>query len=211
MRLDERLLQSMEHTDQPIIHLYDWEGDAATYGYFSNPATLVNLEEATRHGWNLVKRVTGGGVIFHKYDLSFSILLPSCHPGYSTNTLENYAYINQRVANAIAVFLDGKVSPELNHKAVEAAVPTFCMVQPTIYDVVIEGCKVAGAAQRRTKYGLLHHGSICMQLPEEQKLKGVLPAETLSAMINNSYPIQNKDDTNNSRKRLKRLLIEALV
>lgn len=212
MRLDTRLLDSLAHTDQPIIHLYDWEGECATYGYFADPAHLLNMEEAREQGLSLARRPTGGGLIFHSYDLAFSVLVPADHPGFSLNTLENYNYINSRVAKAISAFRGGAVEPVLLPSSEEPAEePGFCMAKPTVYDLVIEGRKVGGAAQRRTKHGYLHQGSICLLLPDSQKLKSLVASEVLEAMQKSSYPILNEEDLSKSRRKLKRLIIESLV
>lgn len=177
MDWDAAALADLDPTGPPILHLYDWEGSCATHGYFLNPQ--VFLREGVV---SLGKRPTGGGIIFHVSDLAFSILLPAGHPGYSVNTLANYKLINEIVASAIARFMGW----ESNRLELLAKDPVghvgpsghFCMAKPTQYDVMAGGRKVGGAAQRRTRRGFLHQGSISLAPPPEPLLQAALLPET---------------------------------
>lgn len=193
MQMDQELLLSLKNRKNPVLHFYDWIVDSATFGYFTNPSDFLNLEVAASRGLKLAKRPTGGGVIFHAYDFAFSLLLPSCHPSFSINTLENYAFVNQIVIDAIKL-----CSPHLNPYLITTnettAIPSFCMVKPTVYDVVIDEKKVAGAAQRRTKEGFLHQGSICLMLPQEEYLEDLISKEAAKNMLANSFSIVHEAD-----------------
>lgn len=195
MALDEQFLKQAE----PLIHFYDWEREAATYGHFTDPSELLLPD----HGLDLAKRPTGGGIIFHTNDLAFSILMTAC----STNTLDNYHAINRRIAQAIEAFTEGRVVPNFyTEQKVER--PTFCMKAPTIYDLVVANKKVAGAAQRRTKYGLLHQGSICLHAPGPLPLRDKALA---AAIQKNSYPIAPDLPLELAREKLKLKIVEFFL
>ena len=83
MAIDTELLAKLDVT--PVLHFYEWESDAATYGYFINPAEYLNLHAADRLGLQLAKRSTGGGIVFHVCDFAFSVLVPASYKGYSLN------------------------------------------------------------------------------------------------------------------------------
>ena len=192
MELDAALLEDLEHESDPILHLYDWEGDAATYGHFIAPEKFLNLEGVKKRGLGLGKRPTGGGIIFHTSDLAFSVLVPASHPVFSSNPLENYAFVNRLVITALRQMVD--VAAELlpdEPEPLDAHCKSFCMAKPTKYDVMIEGKKVGGAAQRKTKHGYLHQGSIALGWPSEQYLLDVLAPETdgLEGMRRNSFSL----------------------
>ncbi|NGX47377.1 MAG: Octanoyltransferase LipM [Chlamydiae bacterium] len=197
MRLDAELLENLDQHTLPILHFYDWEGDSATYGYFINPSDYLNLEEAKKKGLNLAKRPTGGGIVFHIWDLAFSVLIPAGHPYFSDSTLDNYAFVNNAVLSAASSFLNEQ--PQLipcNAEALDASCTSFCMAQPTKYDVVLQGKKIAGAAQRKTKKGFLHQGTIALKMPSEEYLKAVLRSETkvLEAIKAHTFPLLGPDD-----------------
>lgn len=200
MAIDADLLENLSPDGSPILHFYDWEGDSATYGYFLNPASLLDLEEVEQQGLHLARRPTGGGVVFHVCDLAFSALVPAHFSSFSTNTLDNYNFINSAVKKAVKNFLQIPQNPIL---LPEEPVPLdedcrhFCMAKPTQYDVMLEGRKIAGAAQRKRKQGYLHQGSIAIALPKEEFLNSILlpGTQVKEAMLQNTFSILGRDWT----------------
>lgn len=176
MDLDRDLLCELEKSEEPLLHLYEWEGPSVTHGLFTKPEDHLNLNELESRGIALAKRPTGGGIVFHIADLAFSALVPAASPAFSKNTLSNYAYINGKVKKALVRYLEGK--PELELCQVEPNEPEachrFCMAKPTKYDLMIEGQKAAGAAQRTRRFGFLHQGTISLGLLDPEFLSSVL-------------------------------------
>jgi lipoate-protein ligase A len=180
MMQDRYLLQNLSRHTSPILHFYDWEGPSATYGHFIDPLRYFNHEALALGKINVARRPTGGGIIFHTCDYAFSVLVPSSHPSFSINTLENYGLINRAVIEAVHLFLNEECLEQRiallakSPKPLHSSCQNFCMAQPTQYDVMIEGRKVGGAAQRRTKDGFLHQGTIALGMPSESYLTEVL-------------------------------------
>lgn len=192
MAKDARLLEELQFNPQPILHLYEWEGDCLTYGYFTQPAQHLDLDALKECQLQMARRPTGGGIIFHLTDFAFSILIPAIHPHFSFNSLENYAYINGLVAQALAHLNQRSVQAKLwveNER--ELSVSTqFCMARPTQYDLIVDERKVGGAAQRKTKWGFLHQGSLSLMLPPFALLNKVIRDKSvLDKMQKNSYPL----------------------
>ena len=71
------------------------------------------------------------------------------------------------------------------------------MAAPTKYDVMVDGKKIGGAAQRQTKKGFLHQATIAIALPPKEYLQKILQPNTgmLDAILNNSYTILNSNST----------------
>jgi len=213
MRLDERLLAELSSESKPLLHFYGWRSDSATFGHFIDPSQFLDLEKATKRGLELGRRSTGGGIIFHIWDLAFSVLIPSSHPSFSQNTLENYRYVNNIVLESVTHFLKTSSHPDLlqNENSSDEQCRHFCMAKPTKYDVMLQGKKIAGAAQRKTKQGLLHQGSISLCMPDEEYLKDVLKStKVLEAMRQNTYPLlaeRSRTQLEEVRKSLKEQLI----
>lgn len=210
MLIDAELLETLDTHSLPILHFYGWQGDSATYGYFVNPETFLHLDRIKSSGLALAKRPTGGGIVFHIWDLAFSVLIPASHPYFSANTLDNYAFVNRLVLAAVGQFL-GK-EPELIQQdgpALSESCTRFCMAQPTKYDVIFNGKKIAGAAQRKTKKGFLHQGTIALKLPSTSYLKSILLSETevLEAMLAHTFPLLSSEESlDGGRAELKRIL-----
>jgi lipoate-protein ligase A len=170
MSLDARLLENL--SQEPILHLYQWARPSATFGYFIRPEH--HLKETGKI--DLARRPTGGGIVFHIWDLAFSFLLPSSHPAFSLNTLENYEFVNGAVLEVMQKLfrLDEVELITQNGPTLGPDCQHFCMAKPTQYDVVYKGMKIAGAAQRRRKQGFLHQGTISLALPDFDLLREVL-------------------------------------
>ncbi len=216
MELDAALLSDLEEEREGILHLYDWEGDAATYGHFIDPDNFLNMAGVAKKSLDLAKRPTGGGIIFHKCDLAFSVLVPATHPEFSNNPLDNYAFVNNRVIWAIhqMVHLPAELLPD-EPIPLDDHCKSFCMAKPTKYDVMIQGKKVGGAAQRKTKHGYLHQGSIALGFMPEDYLSEVLAPQTqvLQGMRANSFSLLGEKWTDKqlveARQELRAYLKEA--
>lgn len=194
MQLDAELLKRAGERKRPLLHFYDWAGPSATYGYFERPGDLLDLKGVRAERLDLARRPTGGGMVFHLWDLAFSAVVPSTSLQFSTNTLENYALINEGVRCAVRAFLGRSAEPALTPTDAQAADATcahFCMAKPTKYDVVWRGQKIAGAAQRKTKLGFLHQGTIALAMPDFAWLERVLlpHTEVLSAMRRHTFAL----------------------
>lgn len=219
MEFDRTMLEELAPDSKPILHLYDWIGDSATFGHFIRPETLLQMAGVAARGLQLARRPTGGGIIFHVADFAFSALVPMSYSGFSLNPLENYALINEVVAAAVKRFSGNTFEAELLPEeplAYTRHCRHFCMAKPTKYDVMINGLKVGGAAQRRTRAGFLHQGSIALSLPDEGYLRDVLLPDTgvLEAMHLHSCLLLGSSPTAAqlvaARSAIKALLIEEI-
>ena len=147
----------LEQSELPVLRVYRWDEPTVTIGYAQN---LTKLAGALPH-WPVVRRWTGGGVVLHENDFTYSVIVPACHPWSQTNPLDSYRMIHESLAQALD---DGSrlAGPD------DLIENPFCFVAPALHDVVRDKVKVAGAGQRRGKLGLLHQGSVQqVQLPED--------------------------------------------
>jgi lipoate-protein ligase A len=149
MALDEALLRTA--TD-PVLRFYRWRAPAASFGYFSRLEEVRQLSGERE----LVRRWTGGGIVMHGEDLTYSFVVPAAHSLCGKAAREIYAALHRAIASALA---RGGVNATL---AISAAprISDACFANPVQADVLIGSRKVAGAAQRRTRAGLLQQGSI---------------------------------------------------
>ncbi len=145
MAIDEILLRSV-HT--PLLRFYRWSRPAISFGYFGKWDAVITAWP-TR---DIVRRWTGGGVVPHGEDVTYSLVVPREHRFFTLSPQASYATIHEQVACALGVaVLAGESAPKVSDA---------CFENAARHDVVMGGRKVAGAAQRRTKHGLLHQGSI---------------------------------------------------
>ena len=161
MSIDEALLES---ASIPTIRFYHWHAPALSFGYFGKFSDVA-IHAVER---DLVRRWTGGGIVFHGDDLTYSILIPASDPIFDASSIALYEKIHHALAAALngvserAVVTEG-VDPAgtsvSKHAAVNLSGHT-CFANPVHADVMMDGRKIAGAAQRRTRRGLLQQGSI---------------------------------------------------
>jgi lipoate-protein ligase A len=153
MALDEALLEAMPRLQKPVLRFYGWTEPAATFGYFQK---ISEVERAT-HLRPLIRRPTGGGIVPHAVDWTYSVVFPPGHEWHSLKAEESYRRIHDWLRLA---FAELKVETELAPCCRKAEIPGACFVGHEKSDLLWRGKKIAGAAQRRNKLGLLIQGSV---------------------------------------------------
>ena len=215
MRIDARMLAALDEQQGPILRLYDWEGKCGTFGFLTKPEEYLDFGVASSLDLSLAKRPTGGGIVFHMWDLAFSVLVPAKSKYFCKNTLANYAFVNNLVLETVQSFakdpLAASILPE-DEAALGADCNKFCMALPTKYDVVLQNRKIAGAAQRQTKAGFLHQGTISLKPPDFHLLEKILRPKSgvLEAMKKHTFSMLSEEATEKdyleARQTMKQLL-----
>lgn len=152
MALDEALLEAMPRLGKPVLRFYGWTEAAASFGYFQKYA---EVERATLLR-PLVRRPTAGGIVPHDADWTYSLIFPATHPWHGFKAFESYRRVHEWLQ---AAFVKLGVETELAPCCRKTA-PGQCFVGHEKSDLLWQGRKIAGAAQRRTKIGLLIQGSV---------------------------------------------------
>jgi lipoate-protein ligase A len=149
MAVDEALLET---APAPILRFYRWRRPSFSFGYFGRYAEVANQS----NHWDIVRRWTGGGIVPHGADLTYSVIVPATDPFFAHSSLEIYAKLHDSIrlalqANGVEASLAGSAAPKVSEA---------CFANAVRADVISEGRKIAGAAHRRSRAGLLHQGSI---------------------------------------------------
>jgi lipoyl(octanoyl) transferase len=157
MALDEALLEATTRLQRPVLRFYGWTERAATFGYFQK---FASVERATRLR-PLVRRPTGGGIVPHDTDWTYSFAVPPGHEWHGLAATESYRRMHEWIRRAFARL---KIEAELAQTKKSASggvdIPGECFVGHEQFDLLWRGKKIAGAAQRRNKLGLLIQGSV---------------------------------------------------
>ncbi len=149
MALDEALLESVT---VPTIRFYRWHRPSLSFGYFGRYVDVAPHESERE----IVRRWTGGGTVLHGGDLTYSLIIPAEQPLFARSSAEIYLALHEVIRTVLNV---NGATPTLA-KSNSANNSHECFAKPVRGDVLIAGRKVAGAAQRRTRVGILHQGSI---------------------------------------------------
>ena len=152
MALDEAFLQSMPSLQKPVLRFYGWSDPAASFGYFQKFREVERLTLLRP----LVRRPTGGGIVPHDSDWTYSLTFPTHHEWYALRAIDSYRRVHEWLQ---AAFTKLGVVTEVAPCCLKSG-PGQCFLGHEQYDLLWQGRKIAGAAQRRTRQGLLIQGSV---------------------------------------------------
>lgn len=152
MALDEALLEAMPRLGMPVLRFYSWIEPSASFGYFQKYAEVERMTSLRP----LVRRPTAGGLVPHDADWTYSLAFPTTHEWYSLTAIQSYEGVHRWIQSAFEMLnIQTDLAPE--RRRAEAG---QCFVGYEKFDVLWRGLKIAGAAQRRTRDGLLIQGSV---------------------------------------------------
>jgi len=169
MALDEVVLTQAVF---PIVRVYGWLRPSVSIGYFEEWRPVAERYPDRE----FVRRWTGGGVVLHGEDWTYSVIVPRSEPFARMPAAESYKVLHEKLAEAFSL---GGVASELT-PAAQPKVSQACFENPAQFDLLTAGRKIAGAAQRRSRFGLLHQGSVQgVDIPVrfEERLAGVLGSQ----------------------------------
>jgi len=142
MSIDEAILIHMSKNKVlSTIRLYGWIPPAVSIGYFQSLEDEVDLKKCNEFGVDYIRRITGGGAVFHEKEVTYSCVLPINNPLMPTDILGSYKKI-------CAGLVKG-----LSHLGIESSfVP--------LNDIISNNKKISGNAQTRKFHTILQHGTI---------------------------------------------------
>lgn len=152
MALDEAILRAVSEGEASnTIRLYRWKPSAVSIGYFQSVEEEVDLEACRRLGVDVVRRITGGGAVYHDYngEITYSLIAPEDDPRIPRNIPESYRVICGCLVRALRrLGLEAEFRP--------------------INDILIGGRKISGNAQTRRRGVVLQHGTILIDCDVER-------------------------------------------
>ena len=160
MAVDEAILEGIANEGSPpTLRLYAWDPPCLSLGY-AQPIGDVDLEALKAHGWDIVRRPTGGRAILHTDELTYSIIGRQDDPHLAGSVIESYQRLSQALLQALTL---------LGIPAVAEAHPLLpagsdpkgpvCFEVPSNYEITYDHKKIIGSAQARRKGTVLQHGS----------------------------------------------------
>lgn len=168
MALDLTLLEMTPSAGSACWRLYGWTEPAVTFGYSQRWRDVQGALHPFRG--QAIRRVTGGGIVDHRHDLTYALGLGAAHPFFRHKATDLYREFHQCVA---AVLTDSGYPAALEPcpgpcPGQPGTLASLCFRSAEPYDVVdpASGHKLAGAAMKRAQAGLLIQGSLdCRSLP----------------------------------------------
>ena len=166
MALDEWLFREAEvgTAPGPVLRLYTWRPACLSLGYHQDLDEACDVEHCRRAGYDVVRRPTGGKAVLHADELTYSVVARHDGPFFSGQGLVgSYASIAQALASALeALGLPVRLTQRAAKIAPQGGAP--CFLVPSEKEILIQGRKVVGSAQRRGARAFLQHGAIPLHL-----------------------------------------------
>lgn len=150
MAIDESvLLHVAAGKSPPTFRLYGWRPPAVSIGYFQSLAEEVDLEVCTELGVDVVRRITGGGAVFHDDEVTYSAVVPEKWESIPDSIPESYEYLCRGIISGLKNL---------------GIIASF----QGLNDIAAEGRKISGNAQTRRKEVVLQHGTILISVDPEK-------------------------------------------
>jgi lipoate-protein ligase A len=174
MAVDEYLFFAAQREPATFLRFYRWERPTASLGYSQDAAGAADLDFCRANGIDVVRRMTGGKLVLHHRELTYS--LASADAGVFTDTLrESYRRISLGMLRGLELMgLDARLAPAAPPAYVRGTMPCFAF--PARDEIEIGGLKIVGSAQKRTGPAFLQHGSVPLE-KDEDLLKGAARSE----------------------------------
>jgi lipoate-protein ligase A len=166
MGVDEAILRAVaEGLSPPTLRFYRWSPPCVTVGYFQSMEAEVDLEACRAAGIDAVRRLTGGGAVFHDAEVTYSVVVPEGGPLSPPDILESYRRVCAGLVEGLAELgVDAAFSP--------------------INDIAVGGKKVSGNAQTRKSGCLLQHGTVLLDVDPERMFSLLkVPSEKLKGKL----------------------------
>ncbi len=133
----------------PTVRFFSWKPPAISIGYFQSLEDEVDLNVCKKLGVDCVRRITGGGAVFHDNELTYSIVIPESHPQIPKNIIDSYGRICSAIMKGLKQLgIDSNYFP--------------------INDILSNHKKISGNAQTRKLKTVLQHGTILMDVDVEK-------------------------------------------
>ena len=160
MAVDSAIADAVGAGKQPAtLRLYGWRPFCLSLGY-GQRAREADAAALRRRGWGLVRRPTGGKAILHGDELTYSLCLPQDHPLASGDIVESYRRLSAGLLRALSrLGLSARANPACEGGRSEPEGPV-CFLQPSHYEILVDGRKLIGSAQLRRKGVMLQHGTL---------------------------------------------------
>ncbi len=170
MAKDEYLLHRLEQEPGTCLRFYSWARPTVSLGYSQRPERVLDAAYCRRHGIDIVRRITGGKLVLHDQEVTYS-LCSSDSETFSSNLSDSYRLISQGLMCGLEKMgLKPRLAGPPPENYVRGSLP--CFSYPARDEIEVLGRKVVGSAQKRIGRRFLQHGSIPLEM-QQQRLRRI--------------------------------------
>lgn len=167
MAVDEAILLAVkEGRVPPTLRLYGWQPACLSIGTFQSVGSDIDADACASRGIDWVRRPTGGRAILHDREVTYSVAALQSDECVAGDIMESYRRISVGLLEGLHLL---GVQADLAPAAIPptptgVTKPAACFAAPSQHEIMVDGRKIIGSAQRRQGTALLQHGSILLDL-----------------------------------------------
>jgi lipoyl(octanoyl) transferase len=162
MAADLYLLALCEKSPAVIVRIYTWEKPSITLGITEKPEETLDAAALEKSDVEWIRRPTGGRSVLHQQDITYSCVFSTQIQAMGVTLMETYGIISRGLMNGLkkagirCSAHDSPLDPALSRGNVRLP----CFLSPNRHEIMVEGKKLLGSAQKRSAKAVLQHGSI---------------------------------------------------
>jgi lipoyl(octanoyl) transferase len=165
MVLDEKIFKRYLEDGVGCLRLYQWKNPAFTCGFSQEPEKLLDLKLCAQEGVGVAKRITGGGLLFHDDEITYSFVCSKTDIAEPAAVFVDYRNICTFLLRFYgALGLPASFALETVGFSIKSAPHELCSAAYEKYDIVIAGKKIGGNAQKRNRQAIFQHGAIPLRI-----------------------------------------------
>jgi lipoate-protein ligase A len=179
MAIDEAIFrQTIKNKAKPTIRFYGWNPAAVSIGYFQDIQSALNLAQCSIAGIDVVRRLTGGKAVFHNDEITYCVTACAGEETFPGDILGTYKVVSDCLAKGLS-YLGIKANLSNNCRTLkDPDLMPCCFSAASRYELLVNGRKICGSAQTRTKGGFLQHGSLLINFDPLKALSVIISADT---------------------------------
>lgn len=174
MAFDEALMHGVLSGATPALRIYGWNSPSFTFGISQNINEELDVNSCRKNGIDFVRRITGGGILFHFDEITYSLVCRKEDIGEDKGVMVSY----RNICSFLMRFYESLgLKPSFAfsdmHFPKNSIHSEICCASHEKYDILINGKKIGGNAQKRSKSVILQHGAIPINIDWDYQKKYV--------------------------------------
>lgn len=178
MAVDEAVFLESRQRPSPTIRFYTWLVPAVSIGYFQQVERDIDLAACRRRSVDVVRRPTGGKAVFHEQDWTYAVAGRAGQCGFPDDILGTYRIISRCLIAGLREMGIGSGMAEEGREEPDTPAGASCFSAPSRYELLVQGRKICGSAQMRSRGSFLQHGSLLLDFDPSRTGEVLLPGRS---------------------------------
>lgn len=166
MAVDDYMFRTLTAQPRTVLRFYRWKRPTVSLGHSQRIHKVVNIDYCRLHGIDIVRRATGGKLVLHDREVTYSIA-SSDEDLFGSNVMDSYRRISEGLMCGLQKMgLQADLAEQAPVAYIRGNLP--CFSYPSRHEVEVFGMKVIGSAQKREGGRFVQHGSIPLENDDER-------------------------------------------